>query len=184
MFWKRCFDDVLSAVSVNEVARFLSGLNSVESSSNSLLNVKTNDVTFLDLNVHKRHRGNQETSVYRKPTHTDKYLAFDSHHPNCNKKSVTRTLLTRTECLPSSYDSKEKERQHALRVFKDNGYSKTFLLNCCKPVTPLRDTSVGEVSSTGFEVVPYIRAVTENMKRILASHNVKIAQKPFSDTGV
>ena len=36
---------------------------------------------FLDLNVSRGVQGNLEASVYRKPSHTDKYLAFDSHHP-------------------------------------------------------------------------------------------------------
>ena len=61
---------------------------------------------FLDLNVFRGVQGNLEISVYRKPTHTDKYLAFDPHHPICHKKSVAKTLLRRTDCLPSSLDSK------------------------------------------------------------------------------
>ena len=69
---------------------------------------------FLDLNVSRGVQGNLETSVYRKPTHADKYLAFDSHHP-----------------------------------------------------------------ATGLPVIPYIQGVTEPIKRILNSHNVKVAQKPF-----
>ena len=35
----------------------------------------------VDLNVSRGVQGNLETNVYRKPTHTDKYLTFDSHHP-------------------------------------------------------------------------------------------------------
>ena len=31
----------------------------------------------------------------------------------------------------------------------------------------------------GFAVVPYIHGVTEAIKRILCSYNVKVAQKPF-----
>ena len=33
--------------------------------------------------------------------------------------------------------------------------------------------------ATGFAVIPYIHGVSEPMKRILNSHNVYIAQKPF-----
>ena len=33
--------------------------------------------------------------------------------------------------------------------------------------------------ATGFAVIPYIQGVTEPIKRILNSHNVKVAQKPF-----
>ncbi|CAH3132924.1 unnamed protein product, partial [Pocillopora meandrina] len=80
-------------------------------------------------------KGNLETSVYRKTTHTDKYLAFDSHHPICHKRSVAKTLLWRADCLPSSLDSKAEERKYVSNVLKANGYTKTFLRNCQKPVT-------------------------------------------------
>ena len=43
----------------------------------------------------------------------------------------------------------------------------------------LRVTPVNEVSTTGFVVFPYIRGVTEPMEGISASHNVKVAEKPF-----
>ena len=36
--------------------------------------------------------------------------------------------------------------------------------------------------ATGFAVIPYIQGVTEPIKRILNSHNVKVAQKPFQRT--
>ena len=117
--------------------------------------MSSSGVIFLDLNVYRAHRGNLETSVYRKPTHTDKYLAFDSHHPICHKKSVTRTLLTRADCLPSSCDSRSKERKYVFDVLKVNGYPNTFLRNCLKPVTPSLNTSGDEVSATGFAVIAY-----------------------------
>ena len=90
---------------------------------------------FLDLNVSRGVQGNLETSVYRKPTHTDKYLAFDSHHPICHKKSVAKTLLRRADCLPSSLDSKAEERKYVSNVLKGDGHTKTFLRNRRKPVT-------------------------------------------------
>ena len=99
------------------IMRDISHLNSVEPSIQFTIE-RENDrrLSFLDLNVYRTHRGNLETSVYRKPTHTNKYLAFDSHHPICHKKSVTRTLLTRADCLPSSCDSRAKERKYVFDV--------------------------------------------------------------------
>ena len=78
-FWKRYVDDVISAVSGNEAERLLSIQFTLERE-------KDRHLPFLDLNVSRGVQGNLETSVYRKPTHTDKYLAFDSHHPICHKK--------------------------------------------------------------------------------------------------
>ena len=37
--------------------------------------------------------------------------------------------------------------------------------------------------ATGFAVIPYIQGVTEPIKRILNSHNVKVAQKLFQTLG-
>ena len=143
---------------------------------------KDRHLPFLDLNVSRGVQGNLETSVYRKPTHTDKYLAFDSHHPICHKKSVAKTLLRRADCLPFSLDSKAEERKYVSNVLKANGYTKTFLHNCQKPVTTSSTPNERE-PVTGFAFIPYIQGVTEPIKRILNSYNVKVAQKPFQILG-
>ena len=88
---------------------------------------KDRRLSFLDLNVYRTdHENSLETGVHRKPTHTDKYLAFDSRHPICQKKSVTKTLFMRAECLPSSSDSKAFERKYVIDVLKENNYLKIF----------------------------------------------------------
>ena len=161
-FWKRYVDDVISAVSGNEAERLLSHLNSVEPSIQfTLEREKDRHLPFLDLNVYRGEQGNLETSIYRKPTHTDKYLAFDSHHPICHKKSVAKTLLRRADCLPSSLDSKAEERKYVSNVLKANGYTKTFLRNCQKPVTNSNALDERE-PATGFAVIPYIQGVTNS----------------------
>ena len=124
------------AVSGIEAERLLSHLNSVEPSIQCILErEKDRHLPFLDWKVSRGVQGNLETSVFRKPTHTDKYLAFDSHHPISHKKSVAKTLLRRADCQPSSLDSKAEERKCVSNVLKANGYTKTFLRNCQKPVT-------------------------------------------------
>ena len=88
-FWGRYVYDVISAVSGNEAERLLSHLNSVEPSIQlTLEREKDRHLPFLDLNVYIGEQGNLETNIHRKPTRTEKYLAFDSHHPICHKKSV------------------------------------------------------------------------------------------------
>ena len=47
---------------------------------------------FLDTLVMSQIDGHFATMVYRKPTHTDQYLQWDSHHTICDKHSVINTL--------------------------------------------------------------------------------------------
>ena len=42
--------------------------------------------------------------------------------------------------------------------------------------TSPRNTSMDEVSTVGFAVIPHIRSVTEPTKRSLADHNIKVEQ--------
>ena len=51
------------------------------------------------------------------------------------KKSVAKTSLRRADFLPSSLNSKAEERKYVSSVLKANGFTKTFLRNCQKPVT-------------------------------------------------
>ena len=114
-------------------------------------------------------RGNLETIVYRKLTHTDKYLASDSHHPICHKKSVAKTLLRRANCLPSSLDSKAEGRKYVSYALKANGYTKAFLRNCQKPVTTNNSLHERE-QVTGFAVIPYIQ---QSVQGVQGTHQEK-----------
>ena len=101
---------------------------------------------------------------------------MDSHYPICHKKSVAKTLLRRADCLPSSLNSKAEERKYVSNVQKANGHTKTPLRNYQKPVTTSSTPDERE-PATGFAVIPYIQGVMEPIKRILNSHNIKVAQK-------
>ena len=64
-------------------------------------------------------------------------------------------------------------------VLKGNGYPKRPFIAVANQSLLSVTLTGDEVSTAAFAVVPYIRGVTEPIKRILASHNVKVAQKPF-----
>ncbi len=133
-FWKRFVDDIISAVSRNDIDILLQHLNSIEPSIQFTVERETNgDLAFLDLNVYRTIEGKLETAVYRKPTHTDKYLSYNSHHPVSHKKSVAKTLLQRAEHLPSNSDSQANEREYVLNILRENNYPKDFLKNCLNP---------------------------------------------------
>jgi hypothetical protein len=71
-FWKRVVDDVVSAISRNEIDILLQHLNSIEPSIQFTVEREINGhLAFLDLNVHRTVEGGKlETGVYRKPTYT------------------------------------------------------------------------------------------------------------------
>ena len=57
---------------------------------------------FLDTsNPVNEHGKVDEVDVYRKATHTSKYLDFHSHNPAQSKRAVVKTLMDRAKCIPS-----------------------------------------------------------------------------------
>ena len=84
--------------------------------------------------------------------------------------------------LLCSLDSKAEERKYVLDVLTVNGYTKTFLRYCQKPVTTSNTLDKKE-PVTGFAVISHIHSVTEPIKRILKSHNFKVTQIPFQTLG-
>ena len=73
-FWKRFVDDVISAVSRNEIDILLQHLNYIAPSIQFTVEREINGhLAFLDLNVHRTVEGKLETDVYRKP-HTHRQI--------------------------------------------------------------------------------------------------------------
>ncbi len=60
--------------------------------------------------------------VYRKPTHMDQYLLFDSHHPLEQKRGVIRTLQHRAESIPTFPEAREQENNHIKQALNKCGY--------------------------------------------------------------
>ena len=61
-------------------------------------------------------------SVYRKPTHMDRYLDFNSSHPISAKTAVERALMDQTENVCSDPVILTKEVDHLGKVLHYNNY--------------------------------------------------------------
>ena len=80
--WKRYVDDTFTVLGKDYVDGFLQHLNSQQPTIRFTMEIeKDNTIPFLDTSVSRDSNGLLTTTVYRKPTHTDQYLAYDSHHP-------------------------------------------------------------------------------------------------------
>ncbi|XP_015118217.1 uncharacterized protein LOC107041915 [Diachasma alloeum] len=76
---------------------------------------------FLDVLVQRNPDGTLGHQVYRKPTHTDRYLHANSHHHRSKKNSVISSLMYRalTISQPSNIDS---EIDHLETALSNNEY--------------------------------------------------------------
>ena len=110
-WWLRYVDKSHACLRKDQVDEFHQHLNSINTNIQFTLELEDTNgqgLPFLDtINIR---RGTQlEVNVYRKPTHTDRYLNFNSHHPMCHKRSVVSSLLRRTQNIPSTQKGKRKE---------------------------------------------------------------------------
>ena len=80
--WRRHVNDTFCMITKMEVKVFLSHLNSLHPTITfTVEKEEEGKLPFLDTYLHRKNDGSLDISVYRKPTHTDQYLNFSSHHP-------------------------------------------------------------------------------------------------------
>jgi len=72
---------------------------------------------FLDILLERTDSGGLKLCNHRKPTHTDHYLIFSSHHPVEHKLSVVRTLSERSQQLVTVSQDKIQEYAHVEEAF-------------------------------------------------------------------
>ena len=66
-------------------------------------------LAFLDARVQRGEDGRLDITVYRKPTHTDRYLHFQSHHPTHIKRGLLRCPYDQARCIVERGQSLEEE---------------------------------------------------------------------------
>ena len=145
--------------------------------------------------------GSIRTKVYRKDTHTDQYLNFNSNHPLEHKRGVVRTLMHRANNIVSDPEDREREKEHVRSSLRLNGYPEWILKdNAVEPdvienVEPTEDegesdnegepnsdpqvTPIAPVKRKRYPIViPYIKGTSEELRRIFKKYEVPCYFKP------
>ena len=120
--WKRYVDDSFCIIKRNAFDSFHNTLNSIDKHiSVTIEEENNNQIAFLDALITRKDNA-LIIEVYRKPTHTDRYLDFFSHHDKRHKISTAETLLHRATNLPSTKQGKETELIHVTDALRFNNY--------------------------------------------------------------
>ena len=111
--WKRYVDDTFVIIHKNSVEDFLDHLNTIENSIKFTIDKEVNHtLPFLDTLVRRNQHGKFSTSVYQKPTNSNRYLNLRSDHPLEHKQSVVRSLIDRANALCSTTKNRQDEIKH------------------------------------------------------------------------
>ena len=130
---------------------------------------------FLDTLVIPQNDGSLLTTVYRKPTHTNQYLQWDSHHAISNRYSVFSTLLHRAKDICSTKEQLEEEHSHIQKVLTSCKYPGCAINRMKKktsaPVKPKnnnnkKDTNSNTINRRSYITVPYMKGLSESIKNI------------------
>ena len=177
--WKRYVDDTCCIVKKGTVEELLTHLNSVRPSIRFTVEVeKDGRLPFLDTLLQRRDDGSLDVTVYRKPTHTDRYLDFHSNHPPQVKRGLVKCLFDRARTITTGQNNLRKEEHHLTRVLRQNGYPSAFIRSSSKP--PRQDMEATEALPLEEEhrpplvMLPYIEGVSEDVKWVCRKFGMKV----------
>ena len=171
-------DDTCTALPRTQLEQFHTHLNSIEPSIDFTYELEDEgNLPFLDLNIKHHPDGTLSTNVFRKKTHTDKYLNFQSHHPLAHKLAVVRTLHNRgnTHCTFAS--DRVEESKRVCRALQLNGYPRRWSQHN-RDVAPSlpKEREDQRIVVT----IPYIRGVSESIRRVLGAVDIRTQFRPLT----
>ena len=135
---------------------------------------ENNRLPFLDVLISRNEDGSISHQVYRKKTHTDRYLHANSHHFPPQKVGVINTLVTRALRI-SDKDHIKEEIDHLTKFFKDNGYSSGQIrksIASAKKPRKTRTEDKNEDTNRCRISLPYIKGTTNRLARTLKRHKI------------
>jgi hypothetical protein len=147
---------------------------------------------FLDVLVVRNKDGSFTTTVYRKPTHSDRYLHWTSNHPVKDKLSGIRTLRFRARHYCSTESLRRAELAHLRKTFADNGYPDEFVEIALKEDARAEgdassgDRTLGEgekVEELGTLVVPFVKELQPALRALCTQLNLKLLYKRTVNLG-
>ena len=118
--WKRYVDDTCVVIDSARKEKFLEHINNIDPQIQFTTEDARADgsIPFLDTIVMPQPDNSILTSVYRKPTHIDLYLHWDSHHYLSAKFSVINTLKYRAKTVCSKHHILKEEEDHLNKALR------------------------------------------------------------------
>ena len=178
--WLRYVDDTFTAEHKDGIDDFHEHLNRQNADIQFTKEIEENDKKpFLDCLV-TCDNNKLKTTIYRKPTHTDRLLVQSSYNPTSHKATTIRTLTRRAQLVCDSPDSLQDETDYLNNVFSKNNYNTDFVRrNTHSNTDSNTQTNSGPVT-TATATIPYIRGTSETIARILQPYNIRVAHKPIT----
>ena len=173
--WKRYVDDTISKLLKIHVEAFLEHLNNQHPRIKFTTEVEEDKkIAFLDTLVHILPDGETKITIYRKATHTDQYLDFQSNHHVKQKIGIISTFKHRIEKLISKDEDKQLELTHVKKALKRCGHP-NWALNRKKRT---KNNKEEKVERRGKVVIPYIKGTSERLGRIYKKYDIETIYKP------
>ena len=166
--WVRYVDDTFTIWphGPEKLKRFHNHLNSQNDSIQFTIEKEDNNsLPFLDVLVTKE-GSRMTTSIYRKPTHTDQYLHYQSYHHPRIKSGIIKCLKARAEKVCRGSDI-TREKEHLLDVFVSNGYPEEMTRKALVSREQKRGSQTEEDKRMDKLYIPYIRGLSENVEKAL-----------------
>ena len=182
--WKRYVDDTFVIIDKEHEDDLFNHINSLDPHIQFTREpAKENGaMPFLDTVITPDTDGNLKVSVYRKSTHTDQYLHWDSNHHLSAKYSVVRTLTHRASVVCSDESSLKQELDHIQKVLNNCGYP-NWIINKVKNEVLNKNTDEPSVPAPTITkrkpthahvVVPYVEGTSEAYRNTMEKHGIKV----------
>ena len=128
-FWHMFVDDTFVIHKDVNKQGFLQHINSVDPAIKFTVedNKEDGSIPFLDTIVKPEADGTLSITVYRKHTHTDQYLQWDSHHHHSVKFNIIHTLSRRATTVYGKPELLQQEKDHLRKALTRCKYPKWAL---------------------------------------------------------
>ncbi|XP_041472626.1 uncharacterized protein LOC121421891 [Lytechinus variegatus] len=193
--WLRYVDDTFVIIHKSELHDFFKHINNQDVNIKFTQEAcKDNKLAFLDCEVQIVEGGSLDFRVYRKPTHTNQYLHFNSHHPLVHKLSVIRTLFHRADSVVSKPEDNSAEKKIITNSLGKCGYPSWAFQKATRPKQPRPVRPSEEQSNTPdnqsdaataqprrnrtLVTIPYVAGLSERISRTFGRFGISTSHKP------
>ena len=181
--WLRFVDDTFVINQAQHSDNLLQHINNQDPSIQFTVEpTQQGSLPFLDTLVTINQDNTLSTSVYRKPTHTDQYLHWDSNHHITAKQSVFNTLTHRAKVVSSTQENLNKELQH-IRSALEQCHFPPWALNLWteRLNNPQQHSNTSntynnpEATKKNITiVVPYLQNTSERFKKLCKKTGIQV----------